>query len=409
MKEVVHTDYEKNIIAILPLVAAVAVGWGVGRFVVSEWVMPEPAGAASWEAWLGDDGADATDGLEKKGGRNGRIAVVAQDRTDVARRGAVGEVPRNRRWIAEVKVGPYRQQAVRVDGVNDDGSPRVVSIGMGDARRGFAAAVRNSVRRGVKAPVDERWAKLVDHSSGGGGAGGGESDGLSLGVMAGDVYLSGIPMIDQGPAAYCAVASAARVLQNYRIDITMEDMTDLAGSSETGGTNIRRWEDALRRVANSHGLELRTVHDVTDTDRPIQQLLYDYNHMARDMGYEELYTWDYANAFVLDYKKFSEDREYPVQREVLLSDERACDAFSKNVVERIEEQDPLFWTVRLGDVPEDGVVQGDHSPHMRLIIGYNEDRGEVLYSDSWGEGHELKRMDAQDALSITQGMYYLTD
>ena len=46
---------------------------------------------------------------------------------------------------------------------------------------------------------------------------------------------------------------------------------------------------------------------------------------------------------------------------------------------------------------------------MRLIIGYNEDRGEVLYSDSWGEGHELKRMDGLDALSITTGMYYLTD
>lgn len=216
-------------------------------------------------------------------------------------------------------------------------------------------------------------------------------------------------MIDQGPAAYCAVASAARVLQNYRIDITMEDMADLAGSSETGGTNIRRWEDALRRVANSHGLELRTVREVTDSEQPVQHLLYNYNQTARDMGYEELYTWDYANAFVLDYKKFSEDREYPVQREVLLSDERACDAFSKNVLERIEEQDPLFWSVRLGDVPERGVALGEHDSHMRLIIGYNEDRGEVLYSDSWGEGHELKRMDAQDALSITQGMYYLTD
>ena len=48
--------------------------------------------------------------------------------------------------------------------------------------------------------------------------------------------------------------------------MTMEDMAVLAGSSVTGGTNIGRWERALRRVANSHGMELRTVHDVTDTD-----------------------------------------------------------------------------------------------------------------------------------------------
>ena len=46
---------------------------------------------------------------------------------------------------------------------------------------------------------------------------------------------------------------------------------------------------------------------------------------------------------------------------------------------------------------------------MRLIVGYNEARGEVIYSDSWGEGHAHKRMDAQDALSITTGMYYLAD
>lgn len=73
-------------------------------------------------------------------------------------------------------------------------------------------------------------------------------------------------MINQGQTAYCAVASAARVLQNYGIDITMEDMAELAGSSETGGTNVGMWERALRRVANSHGLEMRVVHDVTDTD-----------------------------------------------------------------------------------------------------------------------------------------------
>ena len=80
-----------------------------------------------------------------------------------------------------------------------------------------------------------------------------------------------------------------------------------------------------------------------------------------------------------------------------------------DITERIDESDPLFWSVRLGDVPEKGVVQGKHGEHMRIIIGYNEDRGEILYSDSWGEGHELKRMDGQDALSITTGMYYLAE
>ena len=397
----------RTAIRFFPLVAAVVIGAGAGCLVVSEWAMPRPPQFAAWKARRGGlaGGGDGGNTVVAKG-----AAARGESRIKGAAKAAADELPQKHRWIAEAKVGPYRQQAVRVEGMNDDGSPRVVRIGMGEARRGFAAAVRNSARRGAKAPVDERWAKIEDHSSGGGGGtGGGEKDELPPGVLQGDVYLSGIPMINQGQTAYCAVASAARVLQNYGIDMTMEDMAELACSSETCGTNIGKWEDALRRVANSHGMELRTVHDVTDTDQPIQRLLYDYNHTARDMGLDELYTWDYANAFVMNYKKLSEDREYAVQREVMLSNDRACDAFEKNVMERINESDPLFWTVRLGDVPEKGVAQGDHSPHMRLIIGYNEERGEVLYSDSWGEGHELKRMDGQDALSITQGMYYLTD
>lgn len=388
---------------VLTLALAVAIGGVSGYVVVDQFVMRRPPEFAAWKERREGGGVATT-------GRDDTDVVNAGGRTTASRKDAAGELPRKHRWIAEAKVGPYRQQAMRVTGVNDDGSPRVVRIGMGDARRGFAAAIQNSVRRGAKAPIAERWAKLEDHSSGGGGGSGdGEKDELPPGVLPGDVYLSGVPMINQGETAYCAVASAARVLQNYGIEITMEDMADLAGSSVTGGTNIRSWERALRRVANAHGMELRTVHDVTDSDQPIQRLLYDYNQTARDMGYAELDTWDYANAFVINYKKLSEDREYPVQREVMLSNDHACEAFEKNVTERIDESDPLFWAVRLGDVPEKGVAHGEHNEHMRLIIGYNEERGEILYSDSWGEGHELKRMDGQDALSITHGMYYLTD
>ena len=397
----------RTAVRFLPLVAAVAIGAGVGHLVVSEWVMPRPPEFTAWKARRGGSvaGGGGEDAVVTK-----VVAARGERQVGGAEKVSSDGLPRKHRWIAKAKVGPYRQQAVRVAGVNDDGSPRVVRIGMGEARRGFAAAVQNSARRGAKAPVDERWAKLKDHSSGGGGGtGSGENDDLPPGVLPGDVYLSGIPMINQGQTAYCAVASAARVLQNYGIDITMEDMADLACSSATCGTNIGQWERALRRVANSHGMELRTVHDVTDTDQPIQRLIYDYNQTARDMGYEELNSWDYANAFVINYKKLSEDREYPVQREVMLSNDRACDAFEKNVMERIDEQDPLFWSVRLGDIPEKGVASGVHSPHMRLIIGYNEERGEILYSDSWGEEHELKRMDGRNALSITRGMYYLTD
>ena len=41
---------------------------------------------------------------------------------------------------------------------------------------------------------------------------------------------------------------------------------------------------------------------------------------------------------------------------------------------------------------------------MRLIIGYNTKTNELLFSDSWGAGHEKKRMPLDDAWSITTGL-----
>jgi hypothetical protein len=41
---------------------------------------------------------------------------------------------------------------------------------------------------------------------------------------------------------------------------------------------------------------------------------------------------------------------------------------------------------------------------MRLIIGYNTKTQELLYSDSWGSGHELKRLPMADAYTISTGL-----
>ncbi len=41
---------------------------------------------------------------------------------------------------------------------------------------------------------------------------------------------------------------------------------------------------------------------------------------------------------------------------------------------------------------------------MRIIVGYNAATGEILYSDSWGAGHEEKRMAIDDAWTVTTGL-----
>ena len=67
---------------------------------------------------------------------------------------------------------------------------------------------------------------------------------------------------------------------------------------------------------------------------------------------------------------------------------------------------PLFWSVQLGLYPEAGVPQV-FGGHMRLIIGYNAEKNEIIYTDTWGAGHEHKYMPDDWAWTITQNMFYL--
>ncbi len=62
---------------------------------------------------------------------------------------------------------------------------------------------------------------------------------------------------------------------------------------------------------------------------------------------------------------------------------------------------PLTWGVMLGLVPEASALPHTSGGPLRLIIGYNASSDEVLYTDSWGRGHEGKRMSMDAAWSIT--------
>ena len=69
----------------------------------------------------------------------------------------------------------------------------------------------------------------------------------------------------------------------------------------------------------------------------------------------------------------------------------------------VDAGQPLVWLVILGIVPEENGSQSAGG-HMRLINGYNETTKEIVYTDSWGAGHEKKRMSYDDAWAITSGL-----
>ena len=66
----------------------------------------------------------------------------------------------------------------------------------------------------------------------------------------------------------------------------------------------------------------------------------------------------------------------------------------------------MAWSMVVGLLPENGkpARQGGGG-HMRMIMGYNEKTNELIFSDSWGNGHEVKRIDAGAAMLVSSGIY----
>lgn len=44
---------------------------------------------------------------------------------------------------------------------------------------------------------------------------------------------------------------------------------------------------------------------------------------------------------------------------------------------------------------------------MRMIIGYNDQTERLIFTDSWGAGHEMKRMTYENAFRATHGLFAL--
>ncbi|MBL9129820.1 MAG: C39 family peptidase [Verrucomicrobiaceae bacterium] len=83
-------------------------------------------------------------------------------------------------------------------------------------------------------------------------------------------------------------------------------------------------------------------------------------------------------------------------------------SFTSTVKEYVNKGVPLLWALELGRAQEEPPLPGSgqtRGGHMRMIIGYNEAKNQILFTDSWGAGHELKRMALLDAYDVTIGLY----
>ena len=213
----------------------------------------------------------------------------------------------------------------------------------------------------------------------------------------GDVRIDGIPMVDQGQKGYCVVATAERVMRYYGVAVDEHEMAELANSSATEGTSNAAMVDSLKKLSQRLQVKVRLVEEMNV--RQFLDLVSDYNRRAQRARQAEISV----GGPVIDLQQIYMSMKPEILKDSRTHNQADVDRFLQMVEDHIDQGIPVLWSVVLGILPEPKEPKGVGG-HMRLIIGYNLTTREILYSDPWGPGHELKRMPADDAWTMTTAM-----
>lgn len=233
----------------------------------------------------------------------------------------------------------------------------------------------------------------------------------------GDVFIDNVPMVDQGQKGYCAVAASERVLRYYGVDVDEHEIAQAAGTSAEGGTSTRGMKDSVQAIGRKY--KLATVVTYGDFEKPAGERIAglvkevaNYNKAAKKLRKKEIaedvYIRREGNTVYYSYRDVDAAMDPEVLRDMKVNGAQRSKftRFMKDVHDQVNKGIPLFWGVTLGTYPEPESPQSKGG-HIRLIIGYNDKKKEILYTDTWGAGHELKRMPAEWAWTISHCLLYM--
>lgn len=189
----------------------------------------------------------------------------------------------------------------------------------------------------------------------------------------GDVVITGIPMVDQGPKGFCVAATLDRCLKYLGIPSDMYALAVAGDTAMGGGASPARMMNATGDLARSFGcrfekagssVKIQSVSRYLDNGQP---LIWDMNIVR---------------------------------------------AFDKNLSERASQRsqtpDPKAWKAVLKQWRKMvGRVKPDlEGAHVCMIIGYNKETDELAISDSWGPEYAERWISVDEAEMISNGRLY---
>ena len=188
----------------------------------------------------------------------------------------------------------------------------------------------------------------------------------------GDVVLSDIPMVDQGPKGYCVPATWERYLRYLDIPADLYVLAMLGGT-EVGGTSPALMRAKVDDYANAYHR-----HIEVSTDPP------DIAHVATYIDQGLPLMWD---CWVTRLSEAEINVHTHNRRDV--SDWTAYAA-------QVEKDD------QARELRESNPDQGANG-HERMIIGYNATSHELAISDSWGSAAAERWISEREAHDLSQG------
>ncbi len=174
----------------------------------------------------------------------------------------------------------------------------------------------------------------------------------------GDVYLSEIPMVDQGPKGYCAPATFERAMRTMGLEADMYLLAMVGQSMAGGGTSVELLLEGVRRQVYSKG---RRTKDETLKEVRIRDL-----KRYLDEGIPVMWT--------------------------LCSMESYNELVDKNTATRKTVKDWKAYTTEIAGGGETlaKLEKPASNHHICMIVGYNEATQELAVSDSWGPQFERR-------------------
>lgn len=217
----------------------------------------------------------------------------------------------------------------------------------------------------------------------------------------GTIWIAGIPMVDQGAKGYCVAAVAERILKYYGVDdVTQHTIAQITGTTNAG-TSSRMMLEALGKAGSKFGIRVRSRYSAEiESVEELEKLVSRYNTQARRARLKKIAVVQRGN-YVYVGETMAQMNPRIFRKLRCDGESRGMNSFRREIRSRIDDGLPLVWCVQLGLVNEKRKTLQTGGGHMRLIIGYNDKDDTIVYTDTWGAGHEFKTMPLEDAWVMT--------